>query len=83
MSETYRERLQLWVREALGKLGGEGLVNEVARQIWLDHENDLREEGEHFFSWQYDMRWAAQRLRGTGKAGLKKRAGKSVWFLRQ
>ncbi len=79
----YREKLQLWVREALGALGGEGSVNDVARQIWLDHEQDLRGEGEHFYSWQYDMRWAAQRLRETGKAGLKKNGSKSVWFLRK
>jgi hypothetical protein len=29
------------------------------------------------------MRWAAQRLREKGKAGLRKNGGKSVWFLRQ
>ncbi|TPG41432.1 hypothetical protein EAH79_08895 [Sphingomonas koreensis] len=79
----YRDKLQLWVREALGKLGGQGLVNEVARQIWLDHETDLRGSGEHFFSWQYDMRWAAQRLRETGKLGLRKQGSKSIWFLKQ
>jgi hypothetical protein len=28
---TYRERLQLWVREALGALGGQGSVNDVAK----------------------------------------------------
>ncbi len=79
----YRERLQLWVREALGELGGEGFVNDVARQIWVKHENDLKQLGEHFYSWQYDMRWAAQRLRETGTLGLRKDGSRSIWTLRQ
>lgn len=79
----YRERLQLWVREALGDLGGQGLVNDVAKHIWLKHENDLRQLGDPFFSWQYDMRWAAQRLRETNKLGLRRQGAKSVWYLRQ
>ncbi|WP_066647456.1 MULTISPECIES: hypothetical protein [Sphingomonas] len=79
----YRERLQLWVREALAELGGAASVNDVARQIWLNHEADLRNEGEHFYSWQYDIRWAAQKLRETGKAGLRKQGSKSIWYLKQ
>ena len=79
----YKDKLQLWVRESLGKLGGAASVNDVARQIWLDHENDLRNEGERFYSWQYDMRWAAQQLRDTGKIGLRKDGTKSVWHLKQ
>lgn len=79
----YRERLQLWVREALGRLGGEGSVNDVAREIWLKHENDLKECGQHFYSWQYDMRWAAQRLREVNQLGLRKEGSKSIWTLRQ
>lgn len=79
----YREKLELWVREALGALGGEGHINEVAREIWLAHENDLREQGEHFYSWQYDIRWAAQKLRESGKAGLRKQGSRSVWYLKK
>ena len=31
--------------------------------VWRDHEPDLRASGDLFFTWQYDIRWAAQRLR--------------------
>ena len=79
---TYRDRLQLWVREAVGKLGGAAEVNQVAKQIWLDHENDLKQAGDHFFSWQYDIRWAAQELRRKGTMGLYKKGAKSVWTLK-
>ena len=59
-----------WVEHSLRELGGEGTVVEVARQIWKDHEDDLRVSGELFYTWQYDMRWAAQSLRSKGRAAL-------------
>lgn len=78
----FRENLKDWVREALGNLGGSGSINDVARQIWLDHEADLRGAGEYFFSWQYDMRWAAQQLRDAGLLSVHKHGSKSVWKLK-
>lgn len=78
----YRERLQLWVREALGTLGGKGTVVEVSRQIWLEHEQDLRGEGNRFFTWQYDVRWAADALRKQGKLGLQRNGTESLWVLK-
>lgn len=79
---TYRDKLQLWTRESLGKLGGEAPINDVAKQIWLDHENDLRQAGDAFYSWQYDMRWAAQNLRRKGALGLRQEGSKSIWTLK-
>ncbi|MBX3560835.1 MAG: hypothetical protein KF780_03385 [Sphingomonas sp.] len=78
----FRENLKEWVKEALGELGGRASINEVARQIWLDHEADLKSAGDYFYSWQYDMRWAAQRLRDKGALGFHKVGSKSVWTLR-
>jgi hypothetical protein len=48
-------------------LGGEATVVEVAKAIWTKHERDLKASGDLFFTWQYDMRWAAQSLRDDGK----------------
>lgn len=55
------------VAEALQALGGTGSVVAVSRQIWKAHEQDLRAPGDLFYTWQYDIRWAANRLRGAGK----------------
>lgn len=71
--------LQPWVEEALRALGGSGTVVEVARLIWQRHEADLRSSGDLFYTWQYDMRWAAQTLRDTGRARLS--AGRRRWEL--
>jgi len=83
MANQYREKLQLWVRETLGDLGGEGNINQIAKHIWEKHENDLRQGGDVFYSWQYDMRWAAQQLRSKGFLGLRTEGSKSIWTLKK
>lgn len=55
--------LQNWVLKALDDLGGSGSVTEVCRAVWNRREQELRESGDLFYTWQYDIRWAAQRLR--------------------
>lgn len=55
--------MQDWVQEALRGLGGSGTIVQVARQIWTERETELRSSGDLFFTWQYDMRWAANVLR--------------------
>ena len=73
--------LQSWVTEALETLGGAGTVVEVAREIWQRHEGDLRASGDLFYTWQYDMRWAAQVLRDTGQARPASATRRGRWEL--
>jgi hypothetical protein len=58
-----KEDLEEWVMEAIESLGGGGTVVEVSREVWRRHEEDLRGAGDLFYTWQYDIRWAAQVLR--------------------
>jgi hypothetical protein len=39
---------------------------QVCGSVWQQHEQDLRASGDLFFTWQYDIRWAAQTLRHRG-----------------
>lgn len=55
-----------FVVEALRTLGNTGTVLEVTKRVWEAHERDLRESGDLFYTWQYDVRWAAQYLRNNG-----------------
>lgn len=55
-----------WVRAALQAAGGSASLLLVAQYIWKHHEDDLRESGNLFYTWQYDMRWAATELRRRG-----------------
>lgn len=56
-----------WILEALRGLGGSARVTEVCKHIWTNHEADLRHSGDLFFTWQYDVRWAATKLRKARK----------------
>jgi len=62
-----RADLEGWVLTAVKEAGGEATVLQVAKAIWQNHASDLEGSGDLFFTWQYDMRWAADRLRKSGK----------------
>jgi hypothetical protein len=61
-----RDSLENWVIEALRELGTGNPVS-VAKHIWHHHKDELERSGDLFYTWQYDMRWAAQRLRDSGR----------------
>lgn len=58
--------LKDWVIEALESMSGSGSVVDVSRVVWQRHEHDLRLSGDMFYTWQYDIRWAGQKLRDEG-----------------
>lgn len=76
-----RNDLQDWVYEALKSLGGKGSIVEVAKYIWKNREKELRTSGDMFYTWQYDMRWAATKLRKDKKILLAEKSQKGVWQL--
>jgi hypothetical protein len=55
-----------WVLRALRELGGSAGVVDVSKRVWSTHASDLAASGDLFFTWQYDLRWAAQKLRYAG-----------------
>ncbi len=65
-----RADLKAWIVEALDELGGEARQIEVAKVVWRRHENTLREGGDIFYRWQYDLRWAATVLRKEGRLAI-------------
>ena len=71
--------LRAWIIEALEELGGEARQIDVAKVVWRRHENDLRESGDLFYRWQYDLRWAATSLRKDGR--LQENARGKPWVL--
>lgn len=73
--------LEDWVREALDRRGGEAHFAEVAKEIWREHEADLRASGDLFYTWQYDMRWAATRLRRRGVINSVGTSLRGIWSL--
>jgi hypothetical protein len=71
-----------WVEKALKELGGSGTIVAIAQIIWRDHESELTSSGDLFFTWHYDMRWAANKLRHQGKMKAAELSPRGVWELR-
>lgn len=76
-----RQSLRDWVMESLRQLGGSGSVVQVCHSVWQMHENDLRASGDLFYTWQYDIRWAAQHLRNGGYLKPANGGRRSRWEL--
>jgi hypothetical protein len=74
-----RNDLKELVLEALIANGGREEIVAVARHIWKAHEQELRASGDLFYTWQYDMRWAATRLRGEGRLVMADLSPRGVW----
>ena len=77
-----REDLVGCVEEALKSLGGHGTIVQVCEYVWKIHEDDLRRAGDLFFTWQYDISWAAQKLRDSGILHKAQVSPKGIWELR-
>ncbi len=77
-----RETLIPWVRDALVALGGKAKIVDVAKQIWRDHESELKASGDLFYRWQYDMRWAALELRKKNILRDVDELPRGVWALK-
>ena len=76
-----RDVLMDWLVEALEDRGGEAHLVQVAESVWERHEEDLRRSGALFFTWQYDLRWAALKLRKRGVLRAVDDTRKGVWGL--
>jgi hypothetical protein len=76
-----KDDLQDWIIEALNSLGGSAKLVMIAKKIWAAHEQELRSSGDLFFTWQYDMRWAANRLRRMGRLKPAEVSPAGVWEL--
>lgn len=79
MSDKYD--LRDWLIEALKHNNNKGTIIDVCKFIWKKYEKELRASGNLFFTWQYDVRWAATELRKTGKMKPANISPQGVWEL--
>jgi hypothetical protein len=70
-----------WVTEALRELGGSAPLVDICRLIWRDHRWELESSGDLLYTWQYDTRWAAHRLRLDGRLKPADESPRGVWEL--
>ena len=74
--------LREWVYKAVKDTGGKATIVQVAKHVWEHHEGELRASGPLFYTWQYDMRWAAQDLRRTGQFASIDASDKRHWEIK-
>ncbi|RLG14305.1 MAG: hypothetical protein DRN66_02350 [Candidatus Nanohalarchaeota archaeon] len=70
-----------WLIEALEHLGGRGSIIEICKYVWENYEQDLHNMGDIFYTWQYDIRWAATELRKRGKIKPTDMSPQGIWEL--
>ena len=62
-----RDDLKLLVLQALSVSSDGAPWVQIAKHIWHNHEAELRNAGDRFYKWQYEVRWAIQQLRREGR----------------
>lgn len=67
--------------DSLKSLGGSATIIEVSKYIWDHYEKELRKSNNLFFTWQYDVRWAATMLRKKGEMKSSDISPKGLWEL--
>jgi hypothetical protein len=71
-----------WLFQELKDVGGKSRIVPICKRIWQDHREELEQSGELYYTWQYDIRWAATKLRKQGKMMPAEDCPKGVWVLR-
>ena len=76
-----REDLKPWIIEALIAHQGSAHIAPICRYIWDKYESELRRSGDLFYIWQYEMRWAGNKLRSEGVLQPKPKGDRGPWRL--
>ena len=76
-----KKDLHKWLSDALEANNGSARIVRVCEYVWEKYENELRRSGDLFFTWQYDIRWAATRLRKEGIMRAADLSPKGIWEL--
>ena len=76
-----KEDLKEWILDSIQGRGGSATVVQVAEDIWKSHEDELRASGRLFYTWQYDMRWAALELRKADRLRPAAESPSGTWEL--
>lgn len=76
-----RATLKSWVLAALRESSGSATIVQVCKIVWRDHQGELEGSGDLFYTWQYDIRWAAQYLRDNGYLVPVQRRRDAPWVL--
>lgn len=61
------------------KLGGSANMMTIFKEFWKNYGNQLSPKDDLFYTWNYDIRWAATELRKTKRMKPTINSDKGVW----
>ncbi len=64
---------------SLKTMGGKSNIIDVCKYVWINHQQELASSGDLFYTWQYDIRWAATELRKTKRMKAADESPKGIW----
>ncbi|WP_343249961.1 hypothetical protein [Diplocloster hominis] len=67
--------------QSLRALGGQSDIIGVCKYVWEHYQDELRNSGDLFYTWQYDIRWAATELRKANRMKDARLCQKGIWEL--
>ena len=71
------------VKDILEKMPGQRAhLSDVAEAIWKEYGDHLQESGKLLYTWQYDVRWAATKLRKLGIMRAAEDSPRGIWELK-
>ncbi|MED4019154.1 hypothetical protein [Sutcliffiella cohnii] len=76
-----KQQLRKWIIKALEEMSGSASLLDICKYVWNNYEEDLRNSGDLFYTWQYDIRWAATDLRKSGLIKPAKESPRGLWEL--
>lgn len=60
-------------------IGGQVDIISVCKYFWAHYKTELELSGDLFFTWQYDIRWAATELRKTKRMKPAEVSPRGIW----
>ena len=64
---------------SIKELGGKADIISVCKYVWTHYQSALEQSGDLFYTWQYDIRWAATELRKTGRMKKADVSPRGIW----
>jgi glycerol-3-phosphate O-acyltransferase len=65
--------------KSIKEMGGQTSIIDICKYIWEHYNNQLLSSGDLFYTWQYDIRWAATELRKTKRMKAAEQSPKGIW----
>ena len=65
--------------KSIKEMGGQSRIVDICRYVWKNYQDELLNSGDLFYTWQYDIRWAATELRKSQRMKSAEQSPKGIW----